>query len=198
MKPKLFFLIFSPSIIYFLVMYILDKKDLLSTPIYLMPLFFGILIGLFNYKCYRHKVYINKPIQVVLLSVIISYLCFVFALLTYLFAVNIINYLFEILSVNLGKESISRLAMFFTMSLVTPISLLFSFKWIFEHSKGKISKLIIIIFLFMFSLFGYLFYYKSILSYEFSLLWLPLVILSIQLIIYQDELKDIISSKKSN
>ena len=198
MKVKTIYSIFFPAVIYFLVMYILDKDYLSTSPIYLMPLFFGILIGLFNYKYYRHKIYINKPIQVVLLSVIISYLCLVFLLLTFLLMVNILDYLFDTLSVNYGKETIARIAILFTMYLFTPISLLFSFKWVFRYPKGKITKLIIIIFLFIFILFGYFFYYRSILSYEFSLLWLPFVILFIQLILYQDELKDIFSSKKSN
>lgn len=178
-------------------MYLLDKKYLSSSPVYLMPLFFGFLIGLFNYKYYRHKVYINKPIQVVILSVIISYLCLIFSLFSYISLVYIMDYLFEILTVTFGKESTSRLAILLTMHLVTPISLLLTFKWMFATPKGKITNLIIIIFLFMFSLFGYFFYYRSILLYEFSLLLLPLVILSIQLIIYQVELKNMFSSKES-
>ena len=42
MKVKLIKLILVPTVICFIISYLLDKKFLSSTPIYLTPIFFGI------------------------------------------------------------------------------------------------------------------------------------------------------------
>jgi len=196
MKARSVFSIFLPSIILFLISYLLDKKYLLSSPIYLMPLFFGIVLGSFNYKYYRHKIYFNQAIQVVLISIIISFICFVFAVFSSPLLANVIDFLFEKFSITFGKESIARLSLFFVIYLVAPLSVLLTFKSVFAYPKGKITKILIIGALVLFVLLGYFSFYKeSILSDELGLLWMPLMAFSIQLIIYQKELKTIFKSE---
>jgi len=187
MKVKLTKLILVPTLICFIISYLLDMKFLSSTPIYLTPIFFGIILGSFNYKYYRHKIYFNQIIQVVFISTIISFLCLFFVMTSYLLIVEIIDILIESLSITFGKESISKLAIFFSIYLVAPLSIILTFKGIFIYPKGKTTKILILASLVVFILFGYLFY-KGIRVYELSLLWMPLIVFSIQLIIYQKEI----------
>ncbi|MEE1961484.1 hypothetical protein V1387_02215 [Allomuricauda taeanensis] len=186
MKIRSAFSIFLPSIILLLTSYFLDKKYLSSSPIYLMPLFFGVVLGFFNYKFYKHKIYFNQAIQVVLISVIISFLCFVFAAFSYPLLANVIDFLFEKFSIKLGKESIARLSLFFAVDLVAPLSVLLTFKGVFAYPKGIITKILIAGTLIVFALLGYLSFF---INNESSLLWMPLMAFSIQLILYQKELK---------
>lgn len=195
MKVRSVFSIFLPSVILFFISYLLDKKYLLSSPAYLMPLFFGIVLGFFNYKFYKHKIYFNKAIQVVLISVIVSFFCFVLAAFLFPLLANIINFLFEGFSITFGKESIARLSLFFVIYFIAPLILVWTFKWIFIYPKGRTTNFLIIISLLVFTLFGYFFYYKNIIGYELSLLWMPLMALSLQLILYQKELKALFKHK---
>jgi hypothetical protein len=187
MKVKLVKLILVPTLICFIISYFLDKKYLTSTPIYLMPIFFGIILGSFNSKYYRHKIYFNKIIQVVFTSIIISLLCLFFVLISYLLIVEILDILIESLSMALGKESISKLAIFFTIYLVAPLIIIFAFKGMFVYPKVKTTKIIIIVSLMFSLLLGFLIY-KEIIVNKLSLLWFPIMILSIQLILYQREI----------
>jgi hypothetical protein len=176
-----------PTIICFIISYFLDKKYLSSTPIYLMPIFFSIIVGSFNYKYYRHKIYFNQIIQVVFISTIIAFLCLLFVMISYLLIVEIIDILIESLSITFGKESISKLAIFFTSYLVAPLIIIFAFKGIFVYPKEKTTKIIIVASLVVSFLLGYLIY-KEIIVNKLSFLWFPIMILSIQLILYQREI----------
>lgn len=187
MKVKLVKIILVPTIICFIISYFLDKKYLSSTPIYLMPIFFGVILGSLNYKYYKHKVYFNQLIQVVFISIIISFLCLFFVLISYLLIIEILDIFIESLSMALGKESISKLAIFFTSYLVAPLIIIFTFKGIFEYPKEKTTKIIILASLVVSILLGCLIY-KEIIVNKLSLLWFPIVILSIQLILYQREI----------
>lgn len=190
MKVKL---ILVPTIVCFIISYLLDKKFLSSSPIYLIPIFFGIILGYFNSKYYRYKIYFNQIIQVVFISTTISFLCLFFVLISYLLIVEIINIFIESLSITFGKESISKLAIFFSTYLVAPLSIIFAFKSIFMYPKGKITKFIILVFLTVFILLGFLIY-KEIIVNKLSLLWFPIMVLSIQLILYQ---KEVFKTKKA-
>jgi hypothetical protein len=152
-----------------------------------MPIFFGIILGSFNSKYYRHKIYFNKIIQVVFTSIIISLLCLFFVLISYLLIVEILDILIESLSMALGKESISKLAIFFTIYLVAPLIIIFAFKGMFVYPKVKTTKIIIIVSLMFSLLLGFLIY-KEIIVNKLSFLWFPIMILSIQLILYQREI----------
>lgn len=188
MMVKLIKSILIPTIICILLSYMLDKKHIATYPAYLMPLFFGIVLGLFNYKYYRHKIYFNQPVQVILISIAISFFCFIFAVFSYPLITNVIGFLFERLPITFGKEAISRLSIYFAMYLVAPFTVLFSFKCVFLFPKGKTTNILIITTLIVFVSLGYIIYIE-IVGDKLNLLWMPLMALSLQLIIYQSELK---------
>ena len=106
---------------------------------------------------------------------------------SYLLIVEIIDILIESLSITFGKESISKLAIFFAIYLVAPLSIILTFKGIFIYPEGKMTKCLILASLIIFILLGCLIY-KEIIVDKLSLLWLPLMVFSVQLIIYQNEI----------
>ena len=189
MNIKLILSILLPSIILFVIQYFLEMNILTNAPAYLMPLFFGIVIGVFNYKYYRHKIYLNQTAQAILISIIISYACFYFAMFSYVLIVYSFGYLIDLLPITLGKGSISNFSICLVISLVAPLSLLFAFKSVFTEPKGKTKKAIITAILAVLLSF---FYYTT--NSIVFLLWMPLVALSLQLVIYQ---KQIISNFKN-
>ena len=195
MNIKLILSISLPSIILFVITYILDMKILTNTPIYIMPLFFGIVIGAFNYKYYRYKIYFNQTVQAILISIIISYACFYFAVFSFVLIAYFLDclYLIDLLPKMLGKESRASLSICLAMNLVAPLSLLFAYKRVFTVTKGKTKNGVITVVLTTILTVLLSFFYYNINSIVL-LLWMPLVALSLQLVIYQ---KEIISNFKN-
>ncbi|MFI2741242.1 hypothetical protein ACG2LH_00770 [Zhouia sp. PK063] len=184
MKAKLIFSILLPSIILFIISYLLDMKFLTSSPAYLMPLFFGFVLGIFNYKFYKRKIYFNQAIQVALISIIISYICFIIALFSFPLLTKIINLLVENPSKIFRGEQISDLSLFLSVYLLTPIYVILSFKSIFKYPKSRTTIIIFVITLITFLLLGYLTYYID----KAYLLWMSIMIFFIELIIHQKEI----------
>lgn len=176
--------ILFPAVICFFITYLLDNKYLSSSPIYLMPLFFGVVLGFFDYKFYKRKIYFNQIIQVTLISIIVSFFSFFLGVFSYLILVYTIDFLFEILPVTLGKDTISRLSILLAVYLVSPLSLLLTLKGIYKYPKGKTTKVLIIVILIIFTLLGSIDYYIN----ELMSLLMPLMLISIQVILYQKEL----------
>jgi hypothetical protein len=87
------------------------------------------------------------------------------------------------------KLSISGLYIFTSVYIVAPVCILWSFSYIFKYPKIKFTRITIFTFLVLFPVLGYLL--KNVISSDTlqMLLWMPLVILPIQLILHQDKIK---------
>ena len=142
MNIKLIVSILLPSLILYVIQYFLDMKILTITPADIVPLFFGIVIGAFNYKNYRYKIYFNQTVQAILISIIISYACFYFTMLSSVLIAYFLDclYLIDLLPSMLVKSSIASLSICLAMNLVAPLSLLFAYKRVFAAPKGNTKK----------------------------------------------------------
>lgn len=187
-----------PSILCFLVSYFfLYLKILTPSPGFLVPLFFGIILGAFNSKYYGYKIFFYRTLQVILISIGISYLCFSFSFMLIPILVQFKDYLFKILSIKfeLVRGSIYELYEFSSLYIIAPLSILLSYKYIFKFPKRNLTRIISLAFLVFFPVLGYVL--KNIISSDTlqMLLWMPLMILPIQLILYQKELKRLFKLK---
>lgn len=177
-----------PMIVCLITMILMNHIQLITTPLYFMPFVFGLVIGLFNFRFYIRKIFFYKPAQAIIVSVLLSYICFFMVLFSYLVLTFFMNFS------PINKESSSRMALFITIYFVTPLILLISYGYIFSYPKTKLTIIFSLIFLIVFLLIGYDYYY---LKYFFNdnfknlpiRLWLPLMTLVFQLILYQKELK---------
>jgi len=208
MKVKLIISIFLPTIICFFISYLLDKRYLSSTPAYLMPMFFGTVLGFFNNKYYKYKIYFNRTLQVILICIGMSYLCFSFSFFLIPILSDFIRYLIENFSTQYSNGLILRLSIkgflsriyiyiYTTIYLIAPISILWSFNYIFKYLKSKFAWITTLTFLGLFSVLGY--FLKNVISSDTlqMLLWMPLMIFPIQLILYQKELKSLFKPEKN-
>ena len=165
-------------------------KILTNSPIYIMPLFFGMVIGAFNYKNYCYKIYFNQTVQAILISIIISYAGFYFTVFSFVLIAYFLDclYLIDLLPSMLGKSSRASLSICLAVSLVAPLSLLFAYKRIFSAPKGKTKKGVItaVLTTILTVLLIYFYYNKNSVI---GLLWMTLVPLYLQLVIYQKEIR---------
>lgn len=186
-----------PSILCFLIGYILNLEITSSDPGYLMPLFFGIIIAIFNFKHYTQKIYFISVLQVLFVCVIISYLCLYLSIFLLPLFFSLISHISDMIHVPYEKVSISRLYIFTSVYIVAPVSVLWSFSYIFKYPKIKFTRITIFTFLVLFPVLGYLL--KNVISSDTlqMLLWMPLMILPIQIILNQEKLKELLNFGKS-
>jgi hypothetical protein len=165
-------------------------KILTITPADIMPLFFGIVIGAFNYKNYRYKIYFNQTVQAILISIIISYAGFYFTMFSSVLIAYFLDclYLIDLLPSMLGKSSRFSLSICLAMNLVAPLSLLFAYKRVFSAPKGNTKKGVVtaVLTTILTVLLIYFYYNKNSLI---VVLWITLVPLYLQLVIYQKEIR---------
>jgi hypothetical protein len=192
-KPMLSFLfnIVLPFILCLLVTYMLSLKIITSAPAYLMPLGFGIVIGVFNFKKYIYKIYFLNVLQVVLICITISYFCFYFSLLLFPLISIFIEYVLEFFGINLYHDRYNFLFIPVTVYFIAPYSLFFANKLIFYFPKTNFTKVTILFFLLLFPTLGFILETVDTSEPLQTLLWMPLVILPIQLILNQKEIIEI-------
>jgi hypothetical protein len=156
-KPTVLFLynIILPFILCFLVTYILILKIIISVPANLLPFGFGIVIGVFNYNYYKYKIYFLNVLQVVIICIIISYLCFYFSLLLFPILSLFFQYILELLEMSYSKERYNFLYIPITVNFIAPYSLFFAHKFIFNFPKTKFTKVSILTFLILFPISGF-------------------------------------------
>lgn len=187
-----------PSVLCFLFSYFfLYLKSIKPSPGFLVPMFFGTILGIFNYKYFKYKIYFNRVLQVILVCICVSYVCFIFSFFVIPIIAQFKDYIFRTFTIEfeLITGSIFELYEFFSMYIIAPLTILLSFKCIFKFPKRYLTKIIFLVFLVFFLVIGYLL--KFIVSSDTlqMLLWMPLVILPIQLILYQENIKTLLRLK---
>jgi len=178
-----------PPVLCFFISYILSFEIITSAPGYLMPLFFGIIIAIFNFKHYKQKIYFISVLQVLFVSVIISYLCLYLSILLLPLFSSLIGHLSDVIHIPYKKIYVSKFYIFTSVYVIAPVSVLWSFSYIFKYPKIKFTRVTIFTFLVLFPVLGY--FLKNVISSDTlqMLLWMPLMILPIQLILYQEDIK---------
>jgi hypothetical protein len=181
-----------------MVTYFLSLKIITSAPAYLMPIGFGIVIGIFNFKHYNHKIYFLRVFQVTLISICISFLCFYTAMMLVPIISLTLSYLIELFSSEYSnglhlrmsvKNHFSYMYAVYSLFVVYPLLVLWSFSYIFKFSKSKFTKVTIITFLILFPIAGFFLESLDTLVSLQLLFWMPFVILPIQIILYQKDIK---------
>ena len=175
----------------------LDKNDFTNFLGYYMPLIFGFIIGLFNSKFYKWKVYFYRPLQVIITSILISYLSFLFTMYSFPLLAPVLEDLVILLKITNNKNNITlEILINYWVFAVAPIVVFFVYKIIFYYPKKMLTVIILLITLLIFGMMGYFSYHNfGKISYVIHLLWQPLMALALQLILYQEEVKDLFRKK---
>jgi hypothetical protein len=105
------------------------------------------------------------------------------------------SYIADVIQIPYKKVYVSKFYIFTSVYIVAPVSVLWSFSYIFKYPKIKFTRITIFTFLVLFPILGY-FLKNVILSDTLQmLLWMPLMILPIQLILYQKDISVLFKSK---
>ena len=179
--------IILPSVLCLLIIYITKM------PIWFYPLLFGFIVGLINWKVHRYKPYIGL------------FLCIISSLVSFwlaIFCVGIFSNFREFILNNTDimiSESIKMYDVFIPPFIVAPLLVFFLFRFIFFFPKTKFSLYVIISSILLLIL-DFLFFwnypkkddYFKMLPY---IIWQFIMALSLQLILYQDEIKAVFNKK---
>lgn len=146
------------------------------------PLSFGLVIGFINWNNHKNGLFIG-----IILSLLASYLSFFIAYFT-------VPLSFQIFKPLLGQDIGGVTALTISTFILAPLLVFFSYKFVFNYSKTKITKYIILFTIFILILVSFLFaffsdsqyirYLKSIRLDHYTI-WQMIMALAIQLIIYQ-------------
>ncbi len=179
--------IILPAILCVLIIYITKMS------LWYYPLSFGVIIGLVNWKKHKYNSYIGT-----LLSVIVSFASFwisffffgVFSALRE-FIINNTNY-----SIN---ESMLVYYLIISAFIIAPILVFTLYKFVFKIPKTKFSLYIIISSIILLIL-DFMFFWNFQETNNFSemlpyVIWQFIMALSLQLILYQEEIKALFNKK---
>ncbi len=160
---------------------------LTGSNLFLYPLIFGLTLSFINWNYHKYHLGLST-----LLFVLFQYLVFIIGLFGYAIWKDIF-YSFKLDTLNINEG----LPYIFSAFVVAPILVFFSCKLFFKFKGGKFTWLIVVATIVILILVGV----SQINSLKTSLfnrynLWQIIMVLAIQLIIYQNELKSMFTSKK--
>ncbi len=178
-KHKLILKLLLPSILCTLII------NITNIPLEYSVLFFGFILGLVNW--YHHK---YKPIYGIILSILASLASF---LITY-FSFAITGNLFSPMKGDSGQT----LGLIISIYLVAPLLTFLFYKYVFDIPKGKFTNRVIITSIVLLVSSFYVLKFIGLVkeAEDTYAVWQIVVALSLQLIIYQNELKSMFTSKK--
>ena len=170
MKEIFIFKIILPLTICYIVI------NIIKIPFSFYPLSFALIIALANWEMHKYK-----PFLGVLLSILVSYLAFFIAYFSYALTGRIFNFM--------KGDSGSILGLVISMYIIAPLLVFGFYKLVFKIINSKITYFI---FISSISFLIFLFYFfKSIEviqdSFDSYALWQMIMILALQLIIYQSK-----------
>ena len=154
-------------------------------------LFFGLIIILFNYRKTKYNYYISF-----IISIVLSYLTFFLALgihagISYLL-IQFIDF-DKLENLNMFTHFITKLFSLFSISLLSPILMFRSYRILFKIKYDKYYKSVQFIVIILLIVYGLI---SKELEKEYFIVWQFLMVLSLQLILYQEEIKLLFINKK--
>jgi len=176
-KYKLISNITLPSILCAIVIYITN------IPLEYSTLTFGLIIGLANWGFHKYK-----PIIGVLLSMLVSFVSFLLAYLSFAATKAIFNLL------NVDSDSV--LSTTLSINIIAPLLLFLSYTFVFKIPKTRLTTFIVILSLVLLVFQSYLHYYFDSLSIDFQYykilkihtIWQIIMALAIQLLVNQSKI----------
>ena len=180
-KIKLILKIATPSILCAILILITKM------PIEYYPLSFGLVLGILNWNVHKYNSYLGT-----FLSIITSYASFFIGYFSFPIIAEILKPLFD-------EDKSTLIAMTIAPFIIAPLVAFFLYKFIFNFPEKKVTLIVIIssIFLLVFISLIHIWNSETIqLEYEFNeilnsyTLWQIVMLLTIQLLIYQKEIEN--------
>ncbi|PCI31011.1 MAG: hypothetical protein COB60_12990 [Flavobacteriaceae bacterium] len=172
MKENIFiFKILLPITICFILI------NIVKIPFSFYPLSFGLIIGLANWNIYKYKLFLG-----VLLSIFVSYLAFFIAY----FSFTITGKMFSFMKGDSG----SVLGIVISTYIIAPLLVFTFYKFVFKIINSKITIFIIIASISILVLMFYFLFSVELIheSLDLYTIWQMIMILALQLIIYQSKI----------
>ncbi len=156
--------------------------------IYYYPLSFGIIIGLINWEKHKYNPYIGT-----LLSIFVSFVSFWIAFFSMSIFGIFRDFILQNTEYTISKDLVGELSYIISPFLFAPILVFIIYKFVFNFSKTKFAKYIIIVSIILLVLQSSFFYnneefLKDSIQIPF-VIWQVIMALAIQLIINQDIFK---------
>lgn len=159
---------------------------------YYLPLIFGLVIGISNWKLHKYKPYLG-----VFLSVLVLYIAYSLTILSFSIYEPIWNFLKENINYIISKEDVSKVGFILSPFIIAPLLVFYAYRFVFNIPKTKITFWVIATFTIFLALQSYILFNKSdYFSTQFKdyklfnpyVVWQPIMALGLQLILYQKEL----------
>jgi len=152
--------------------------------IWYYPLSFGLVIGIINWEAHKYNAYIG-----VLLSVVVSFISFWLAF----FSTGIFSFFCELITNNtnivIGEKSMINFTYIIAPSIIAPLLVFLSYGFVFDFSKEKFTKYIILISIVLLILQSSFFYSNNDFLKDSRLIpftiWQVIMTLSLQLVLHQ-------------
>lgn len=158
------------------------------------PLIFGSVIGLINFRTHKYNPYTG-----IILSIIVSFATFFIAYFSIWVVIYILNYLNELLVIDINDAKILTLSFIISPFIIAPLLVYYGYTFIFNFPKTKFTLLVVLIAILLLILQACFYYYyedfKNNSAINIYLIWQVIMVLALQLIIYQRELKALFKHK---
>ncbi|MCF6278834.1 MAG: hypothetical protein L3J14_00630 [Flavobacteriaceae bacterium] len=194
---KIWIKILLPSVFLLLAFYILTTLNFLKEfGLLYLPISFGLIIGISNWKLSKFKINVYKPFLAIFTSILISIISFFLGI----FSLGLYSILENLLQTTLGEDSVKFLIIIFSVCLVAPLTFICIYRLIFNIPKTKFSLYVIISNIILLVLCS-MFFWDNIGVNDSNrmlpyILWQIIMALALQLILYQNDLKMLFANNK--